>query len=369
MKVSSHAPPPGSHSGVADYAEALIPALRKFGSVEANADVHLYHLGNNRLHADIYASALATPGVVVLHDAALHHYLLGTLSYEHYMAEWLFNYGEWRRELGEELWRGRARSGTDARYFQFPMLRRIVESSLGVIVHNPGAAAAARAHAVAHVTAHVTVIPHFFDPPAEDFHPVEIAEFRRRIGAEPVTTVFGIFGYLRETKRVISCLASFRRLRAARPDVALLLAGEAVSPDLGRLLSTEAGHPGIHRMGHLSERELRLAAASIDCCLNLRYPAAGETSGIAIRLMGIGKPVIGSDIPENADIPETAMLRVAPGPSEAEELFEQMALIAAFPQIGREIGAQAAAHIRNQHSIEAVAQQYWQALQRAAKLT
>ena len=369
MRVASYAPPPGSHSGVADYAEALIPALCKLGPVEvepgADADIHLYHLGNNRLHADIYERALAQPGVVVLHDAALHHYLLGTLSHEHYMAEWIFNYGEWRRELGEELWRDRARSGTDSRYFEFPMLRRIVASSLGVIVHNQGAATLARSHGAADVS----VIPHFFNPPRQVFHPVEIADFRLRIGAEPSTVVFGVFGYLRETKRVMSCLASFRRLRAVRPDAALLLAGEAVSPDLARLLSAEAHHPGIHRMGHLSERDLQLAAASIDCCLNLRYPAAGETSGIAIRMMGIGKPVIGSEIPENADIPEATMLRVAPGPSEPEELFAQMALVAACPQIGREIGSQAAAHIRNHHSIETVARQYWQALERAAKLT
>ena len=31
----------------------------------------------------------------------------------------------------------------DPRYFQFPMLRRILERSRGVIVHNPGAAAIA----------------------------------------------------------------------------------------------------------------------------------------------------------------------------------------------------------------------------------
>jgi hypothetical protein len=116
VKVASHAPPPGSHSGVADYAEALIPALRKFGAVEPDgrdADVHLYHIGNNRLHVDIYRRALAKPGVIVLHDACLHHFLLGNVSRDEYMAEWVFNYGEWHRGLGEELWEERGRSGTD----------------------------------------------------------------------------------------------------------------------------------------------------------------------------------------------------------------------------------------------------------------
>jgi glycosyltransferase involved in cell wall biosynthesis len=245
------------------------------------------------------------------------------------------------------------------------MLRRIVESARGVIVHNPGAAAAASAHGASRVS----TIPHFFDPATEEFHPAEVADFRRQMGVDPMATLFGIFGYLRETKRVMSSMASFRRLRSGCSNVALLLAGEAVSADLKRLLAAEAEQPGIHRMGHLSARDLNLAAAAVDCCLNLRYPAAGETSGIAIRLMGSGKPVIGSDIPENADIPETAMLRVTPGASEPEELFEQMAMVAEFPQIGREIGVQAAAHIRAKHGLETVAQHYWQALARASALT
>jgi glycosyltransferase involved in cell wall biosynthesis len=358
MNVVSHAPRPGSKSGVADYAEALAPALRSISGPQVQGETHLYHIGNNKLHAEIYTRALAKPGVIVLHDAVLHHLMLGTLSADQYLAEWILNYGEWHRELGEELWRDRARSGTDLRYFRYPMLRRIVEASRGVIVHNPGAAALAREHGAKNIA----TVPHFFDPPAEPFHAAEIADYRRSINIAPNATLFGIFGYLRETKRVMPCLASFRRLHAARPDTALLLAGDAVSPDLDRLLRAEVAHPAIRRLGHLTDRDLQLAAASIDCCLNLRYPAAGETSGIAIRMMGAGKTVIVSDVAENADFPETAVLRVTPGLAEAAELFAQMALVTEYPAIRRQIGDLAAAHIRTHHSLDIVARQYTQIL-------
>ena len=56
--------------------------------------------------------------------------------------------------------------------------------------------------------------------------------------------------------------------------------------------------PGVIRRPYLPESEFWLAAAAVDACINLRYPAAGETSGIAIRLMGIGKPVLVTDSPE-----------------------------------------------------------------------
>jgi glycosyltransferase involved in cell wall biosynthesis len=356
MSLVSHAPPPGSRSGVADYAETLRPALEKL--LIGGAAVHLYHLGNNRLHTEVYAEALRTAGVAVLHDAVLHHFFLGTLTREQYLAEWVYNYGEWMRPLGEELWTERARAGTDTRYFLYPMVRRVVEAAKRVIVHNAGAAALAREHGARDVV----TIPHFFEPPPEPVHAADVAEFRRRIGVEPAATLFGIFGYLRETKRVSPTLASFRRLHAVRPEVALLVAGEPVSGDLERVLGCEAAHPAIRRLPHLSERELQIAAAAIDCGINLRYPAAGETSGIAIRLMGAGTPVIVSDIAENTDFPDPTVLRVSPGAGEPAELFAQMAILAGHPGLGREIGTRAAAHIRRHHSLDAVASRYAEAL-------
>jgi glycosyltransferase involved in cell wall biosynthesis len=349
---------------VSDYAETLRIVLRHLGRVESNstrADVHLYHLGNNRLHEHIHARALATPGVVVLHDAVLHHFLLGALSREQYICEWVYNYGEWHRDLGEELWRERARASVDPRYFQHPMLRRIVERSTGVIVHNPGAAAIVRAQGAESVQ----IIPHFCEV-VEPPEMAEIAWFRQRIGVSQGVRLFGMFGYLREPKRVLPCIRAFRRLHAVRPETALLLAGEVASKDLERLLENEPSHPAIHRLGHLSERDFRIAGAAVDCCLNLRYPGVGETSGIAVRLMGLARPVIVTDNAENADFPPAAVLRVSPGVAEAEELFDYMLLVTEFPGIAREIGSEARLHIRKHHALDAVARRYWEVLCAAA---
>jgi glycosyltransferase involved in cell wall biosynthesis len=364
LTVGYHAPAPGTRSGIADYAATLRQALQRLGHVTAGAgkaDIHLYHLGNNRLHEEIYTQALDTPGVVVLHDAVLHHFMLGTLSHEQYISEWLYNYGEWRRDLGEELWRSRARSAFDPRYFQFPMLRRILERARGVIVHNPGAAAIAAAQGASNVA----IIPHFFESNDEVSPVPETARFRERIGVSPRATLFGIFGYLREPKRVLTCIQAFKRLHALRPETALLLSGESVSPDLDRVLQFEA-HPTIRRLGHLIERDFTLAASTVDCCLNLRYPGVGETSGIAIRLMGCGKPVVVTDNVENSGFPQTAILRVSAGVAEAAELFDHILLVTEFPRIAREIGNEAQRHIRQHHALEPVAAKYWEALCAAA---
>jgi glycosyltransferase involved in cell wall biosynthesis len=348
-----HAPPPGSRSGIADYAGPLHRALAAFGG----APLDLYHLGNNGLHADIYRQALERPGVIVLHDAVLHHFLLGSLMREQYIEEFVYNYGEWRRHLAEDLWAERSSAGVDARYFQFSLLKRVVERSRAVIVHNPGAARLAREHGAGNIH----VIPHYFEPVAMPDH-AETARFREQLGVPQGAVLFGIFGYLRETKRVIPCLRAFRRLHAVRPGTALLLAGEPVSVDLRRLLETEAVDSAIYRMGHLTAEELLTATATIDCCLNLRYPPAGETSGIAIRMMGAGKPVIVTTGEENEDLPATTCLRVSHGAAEAAELFDQMAMVTEFPVLAREIGAQARGHVLQNNSLEAVAEAYWRVL-------
>jgi glycosyltransferase involved in cell wall biosynthesis len=363
--IGHYAPRPGARTGVADYAAALEAALSKRDAVLPNAagDVRLYHIGNNRLHLEIYAEALRVPGVILLHDAVLHHFMLGALSEQEYLDEFAWNYGEWRRDLARELWRDRGASGSDPRYFQYPMLRRIVERSRAIIVHNSGAAEMARSASPQCPPVHV--IPHLGEGTAAN---AEAAiDFRRKAGVSPGVTLFGIFGYLRESKRICPSISAFRRLHALHPDSALLLAGESVSSDLTRLLEIEAGHPAIVRVSHLEERNLQDALSAIDCCINLRYPGAGETSGIAIRAMAAAKPVILTDISENSDYPPETRLRVAPGPSEIAELLDNMILVSEFPALARQTGAAARRHIREIHAPDRIAAIFHDALAAVAE--
>ena len=174
----------------------------------------------------------------------------------------------------------------------------------------------------------------------------------------PGTTLFGIFGYLRETKRVLPCINAFRRLYAVSPDTALLIAGEVVSGDLSRLLENEQRHPAIHRVGRLDEMDFLTAAAAVDCCLNLRYPPAGETSGIAIRLTRnrqAGDQLQKS--PETAEIPASACLRVPAGVDEpAVPVGSNRRSSRRIPVRGQRLGHRSRArHISSRHSLKKIA--------------
>ena len=65
MTAGYFAPLPPAKTGVADYAKTLFDALRTRGDVKIgaqDADIALYHVGNNQLHGAIYDRALAHPG-------------------------------------------------------------------------------------------------------------------------------------------------------------------------------------------------------------------------------------------------------------------------------------------------------------------
>jgi glycosyltransferase involved in cell wall biosynthesis len=366
VTVGFFSPLPPARTGVADYSAELLRALAPLGSVKVNArdaaagiDVALYHLGNNGLHREIYNRALATPGVAVLHDAMLHHFFLGGGNEREYVAEFVYNYGHWSEDLARELWRRRSRSAADPEYFRYPMLKRVVERSRAVIVHNPRAAELVQQH-VREATVHE--IPHLFALPADVPSQSEVIRWRAARGIAPHAFLVGVFGHLRESKRLMALLRAFQRARRSA-DMLLLIAGDFASSDLARAAEPLLGNDaGILRIGYLDERDFWLCSSAVDACINLRYPMAGETSGIAIRLMGLGKTVLVSAGQETSRFPESACVRVDPGQAEEEMLVEYLVWLARHPDDSRAIGQRAAAYIRQHHAPARAGELYWKAL-------
>jgi glycosyltransferase involved in cell wall biosynthesis len=191
----------------------------------------------------------------------------------------------------------------------------------------------------------------------------EIIRWRAARGIAPHAFLVGVFGHLRESKRLMALLRAFQRARRSA-DMLLLVAGDFVSSDLARSVEPLLRNdPGILRTGYLDERDFWLCASAVDACVNLRYPMAGETSAIAIRLMGLGKPVMMTAGEETSRFPESSCVRVDPGQAEEEMLVEYLVWLARHPDDSQAIGQRAAAYIRQHHAPARVAQLYWRALE------
>ncbi len=363
MKLAFVSPMPPALSGVAEYSAILAASLRKHAQVVVTNrpgpgfDNALYQIGNNRLHLEAYRRALVWPGIAVLHDAVLHHLLLGALDESGYIEEFVYNYGEWRRDLARNLWRSRSRSAADARYFSYPLLRRIVATSRAIVVHNP---AAARMAWEAVPGASVTEIPHFFVPP--DL-PRRWRETRDRLGLASHEFVVGVFGYLRESKRIASVLKAMPAARRGR----LLLVGKFVSSELERALAPQLGGSRVIRLERVTDTEFWRLAEITDVCVNLRHPSAGETSGIGIKMMGIGKPVLVTASEETSRFPELSVIRIDPDESEVEMLGHYLRALEQNPEMRAEIGRRAAAHIAENHSLKRAVQLYLDLIEATAR--
>jgi len=358
MTIRFHSPLPPERTGVADYSAALLVELSRLAEVILNPTgptpgLNLYHIGNNAFHRAAYAQALAQPGVVVLHDAVLQHFFLGQLTREAYIEEFVYNYGEWYRTFAAELWTDRHKASSDARYFAWPMLRRLTESALGLIVHNAAAEQAVLRHAP---HAKIAIIPHLFTPPPEP-DPADVARLRASWTSD-ASAIIGVFGYLRETKRIPSLVHAFERARARGAKLALLVSGDFVSQGLEESLRASLRQPGVIRRGYVEEDEFWLQAHAVDACVNLRVPSAGESSGIATRLMGIGKAVFLTEGPEVSHFPPGSYFPISAGPTEEAELEEFLMLIARQPEVAHEMGRLAQQYVVREQSVKRVATDY-----------
>jgi len=167
--------------------------------------------------------------------------------------------------------------------------------------------------------------------------------------------VISCFGYMRPPKRLHSLLEAVRRIDVP---CRVLIVGEFVSPGYEASLGERWKDPRVVRLPYVPEEEFWKLAALTDICVNLRYPTVGETSGVAMKLMAAGKPVLVTDSEEYTCFPELAVVRIDSGEAEIEMLAEFLYALSTDVEMRALIGEKAAAHVREHHALGRVAAAY-----------
>jgi glycosyltransferase involved in cell wall biosynthesis len=369
MRVAYFSPMPPERTGVADYSALLLPALEKRldvtvvqrgrRRVSRGTDICLYHVGNNPdAHGWIVEALRRRPGVVVLHDFVLHHLVAGmtigrrdghgyldAMEREHGVVGRLLAHGVLDKRI-PPLWESRPED--------FPLPWFALSHATSVIVHSDTVRRLVRA---AGYTGPVSVVPH----PAWPAPTVEA----ERVATGPVV---GCFGVVNSSKRIPELLRAFARVRDRNPDAALLLVGPT-SPgfDLDRRLQ-RYGLPaeGLHREDWVDESRLWNLLAGVDACVSLRHPTMGETSGIVIRSLTLGKPLVVSDVGWFSELPDDVALKVLVDESEVDALSAALELLVTREDVRVEMGAAGAALARREHDLDRVAELYAAALEQTA---
>jgi len=372
LKVGYYSPLPPEPSGIADYSALLLPALARRVDVSVasrlrpgssnEVDVRLYHLGNDpRGHGWIVEELRRQPGVVVLHEVALHELVagltLGRGDPDAYLDAVEQEDGQEGRLLAQSSLEGLLPPLWEVRPLEFPLVDALLANALGVIVHSRFAE---QRLAERGYERKVWRIPF----PART--PGEAGDAGLPEGRAPVVSSLGGLTY---HKRIPQLLAAFGRLRRSFPDALLVLAGSG-----GDSLQLDAR---LERLGLVRDRDvlvlgrvpgerfLALMARS-DICVSLRWPTLGETSASVIDALALGKAVVVSDLGWYSELPDGVVAKVPVDGREGDLLSATLELLAEDGRVRDVLGAAAADYASREHDVARTAEAYVQALAQAA---
>jgi len=263
-------------------------------------DLPVYQLGNSRLHEFIWPYAFRWPGLVVLHDARLHHArgraLLLAGQADRYRREFEWNQPDVRPEAAEL-----AIHGFDGPYFYlWPMTRRVLSRARLTAVHAAGSVPELRRTSPDEPVVTIALGEGRDESPTD----AERRAWRAEFGLDRSAPVVGVFGGLTLEKRIPQILRAWKALARRHPNAVLLLAGTP-DPSLGlsTILQDPALAPTVRLLPELDDDAFDRAIATVDVSLNLRWPSAHEVSGPWLRALAMARATIILDLPHLATVP------------------------------------------------------------------
>lgn len=373
MRLAYFSPLNPLKSGVSDYSEELLPHLAEkvevelfvdnftpsnkavagmfpvfpidsYAEREKNYDAALYHIGNDgQYHEKIYQCALKYPGIVVMHDFAIHHMIermtLARDNRDAYLAEMAYSHGDEGKQRALAFLEEREPPPWDTEAMKYPLNRGIIEAARGIICHSYFTRNKIKqirpAVPVKRVYHHCADI---VSDPADCRR-----EARRELGLPEKELVLASFGFVTPSKRIDRIIAVLARLYQEGYRFKYWVAGKpAPEVDIDQLLKIHRfPRDCINLTGYLELGEFNRHMKATDICFNLRYPVMGETSGSLHRILGLGKAVIVSNIGSFREYPDDAVVKIDLSSTEERQLYEALKTLILNPQDRERLGLNA----------------------------
>jgi len=356
LRIAYFSPLPPAQSGIADYSAAILPYLAEranltlftaeparvttgltqqfdvrplvsYPTCRFEFDAALYQMGNSTQHEAMYPYLLRYPGVVVLHDYSLHHFLahrtVGQGNMPGYTREMGFALGGKGAALVWQVRRGRQASPL----FELPLNDRLLSASLGVMANSRYAAERLRQQRP--------------DRPVQRISPMIESlsghDRRHELNWPEEAIIFASFGQVTAAKQVDMALRAFQRLRQTIPNAYYLVVGEQFHDvDLHTLAHELGVAEYVHFTGHVTLPTFVDWIYTADIIINLRHPTVGETSATALRALAAARPLIVFDQGWYSEIPNSACAKIPPMDDAA--LLGEMRQLALDPSRRQQMG-------------------------------
>jgi glycosyltransferase involved in cell wall biosynthesis len=365
MRVAYYSPLSPQRSGIADYSALLLPALERRVDVvlarpnrsHPRADVALYQLGNDpEWHGWIYHALRRRPGLVVLHEVALHGLVagltLGRGDRMGYLTAVERDGGVEARLRAERALAGLEPPLWEVQPDRFPLIREALDFARGVVVHSAYAEGKVRAAGYA-------------GPVHRVAYPAPSGEGRSALLPAGRRPVIGSLGKVNSAKRIPQLLHAYSRLLERFPEALLVLAGDGVGDRAMKIrleaLGLEDGKEVMLR-GYVPANEFSALMAGADISVSLRSPTLGETSASAIAALAAGTPLVVSDVGWFRELPDSVAAKVAPDAWEVSHLAAVLELLASDGELQRMMGSAGRSYAERELDVERSADGYAAAL-------
>ena len=269
------------------------------------------------------------------------------------------SYGAYVRDLGYVLGQPGVDLAWQIRYgrrpyplFSLPLNDRLVDRSLGLLVHSKTVASRLRQQ---YDRLSIGIVPQLMTPREGES---QRSKLPAALGVTPETVIFASIGQVTASKRLDLALRSFARLLTSHPQSRYLIVGQVAA---GANLDSLIDELGLAEVVHCTGYVTGLNAfgdwtSTADIIVNLRQPTLGETSAAVLRAMAAGRPTIVFDHGWYGELPEDSCLQI---PLQNEDaLYEAMITLAESPKRRKRIGRRAVDYVKNRLAPETCAAQY-----------
>lgn len=371
-------------SGIADFSEELVVGLqgkveltlfssqrpenekiqhipwRPISDLDRNEirqklDLIVYHVGNNaEYHNDIVDMLFKYPGILELHDVGVHNLMaartIGRGDVDGYVEAVRYCHGQEGISAISPFLQGQGDMPWEKYGLEMPMNRQLLDAAQGLIVHSDLARQIVRGYCPDKAVAVIPLHSELQEGSAEEYQHA----CRMELNLPADKLIIGSFGLATADKQIPQIVEALKRFKESYGDGFLYCVVGAVHKDLG--LEEQIKALGLQKQvritGFVDLADFVKYIGACDFCLNLRYPTRGESSASLHRMLGMGKPIIATDIGTFMEYPDEIVLKVSYDEHEIEQINQALLTLAKDREELRKRSAAAQAYVNENCSLE-----------------
>lgn len=354
MKIAYFSPLNPVKSGISDFSEELIPELRKVMDIEiftmkgetqnkniqkryklydirkyeneqirSQFDLAVFHIGNSyACHNEIVETFKKYGGIIELHDASLHHYLAEETivknDYDKYVEIMHYCHGKKGKETAIRFLNGEIGAPWETSSARFTVCKHLIDRAQGVIVHSDFAKQMVLG---IRPDAKVVNIP-LHTPDICMNYEVLKKNARKKLEISDDIYVFGAFGHATVHKRIPQILQALSQYKKEKRNFHFYIVGQATGLELESMVKELDLENEVTVTGYTSLEDFKLYMQACDVAFNLRYPTQGESSASLHRLLGMGKPVLVTNVGSFREYSDLIVDKVGYGKGEIQEILK-----------------------------------------------